>query len=197
MPLRRRAIRNQRPARKTREIVTAQCAARTLARRSCRCAQVAAKDFNWTKGNELLGSYESSPGAKRDVLQELRIASGQRERVDEGQACSSTWARSTTIPGVRPRRSHLRRLKKRRGSRSPTSYRNSKNSRRSRRLLRLILVRGVRERCRGRKCRAATSSAKSNGTYRCCDRKSARSSRVFFAETKRGGEGHFCIAPGD
>jgi hypothetical protein len=29
------------------------------------CAQVAAKDFKWTKGEELLGSYESSPGAKR------------------------------------------------------------------------------------------------------------------------------------
>src|SRR5258707_3986045 len=29
------------------------------------CAQVAAKDFKWTKGEELLGSYESSPAARR------------------------------------------------------------------------------------------------------------------------------------
>ena len=28
-------------------------------------AQVAAKDFKWTKGESLLGSYTSSPGAKR------------------------------------------------------------------------------------------------------------------------------------
>jgi hypothetical protein len=29
------------------------------------CTQVASKDFKWTKGENLLGSYESSPGAKR------------------------------------------------------------------------------------------------------------------------------------
>src|ERR1700721_201154 len=29
------------------------------------CTQVAAKDFKWTQGEDLLGSYESSPGAKR------------------------------------------------------------------------------------------------------------------------------------
>jgi hypothetical protein len=29
------------------------------------CAQVAAKDFKWTKGENLIGSYTSSPGAKR------------------------------------------------------------------------------------------------------------------------------------
>jgi hypothetical protein len=96
-------------------------------------ARVAAADFRFLVGEELVSFYESTPGTHRGFCKvcgapvlvkfEEHSRSAQTDPAP-WRSAASRWLRSTTIPASAPTRTRLSSTR-RRGSRSPTTFPNT------------------------------------------------------------------------